>query len=224
MKFTDNDMKELFDLINNSYFNHNFGTVSKSEFELSLFTFYYNKAVINKEGYDDFSLSVSLGITQNRVRAFKEKMALRNNTYNDEWKNRFIILIKNARYDSGKKMFKLHIPEINDLIQLRHFLEINHLYDEYQLNPKLFQCRADVMLELLSELYPEEFKDKELPNIKEIELYAEKENCLSNIDKLKSGKIKEGIIGILNDCKKEAAKELVGMIPIAGSIIKNMMD
>ena len=44
------------------------------------------------------------------------------------------------------------VPEVTVMMELRHFMEENRWYDEYQLNPKLFQCPLDFFLPLCEKI------------------------------------------------------------------------
>lgn len=224
MTFNNEEKIELFNLIENDYFNHNFGTKSKSELELMFFHFYYTKRQSRNLPTDDFSLSVELGITQNRVRSLKEKMAYRFSELKDNWIDDFKGLIKYAKYDEVKHLIKLHIPNIETIIQLRQFLENNHLYDEYQLNPKLFQCKAEVFIDIIELLYEGENLNEYDIDIKKVEMLASKEKIdFSAIEKIKSGDIKGGLKELMKSCSKSVLLECLNMFPF-GNIISALIS
>jgi len=61
MDFTKDEKLSLFSKIEENYFHHNFGTMSKSDFETLLFSVYYKhlkEHSTNLGGYDVYSISL----------------------------------------------------------------------------------------------------------------------------------------------------------------------
>ena len=149
MNWTHEEKIRLTDWINQNYFdNQNFGSVSKTDFELFLFSLYVDHLIDNKEIFDDYTVGKQLGITISRVRSLKERKELKYHREDYCWVAYFIACIENARYDETAHLVKVNIPDVNVIKDVRYFLEQNGWYDEYQLNPKLFQCRADIFIEM----------------------------------------------------------------------------
>lgn len=71
--FSDKEKEDAFDVIAGLYFNRNFGSVSKADFETLLFSIYIEHLIDNNLPYDDFSMSNSLGISESRIRTLKER-------------------------------------------------------------------------------------------------------------------------------------------------------
>jgi len=183
-KYTEKQKAEILDEISGHYFNRNFGSMSKSDFELLLFhsMLEYLKAH-EPENYSDYRLSKTLGISQTRIRNMKVKAELvyPHQDLADNWKYIFQSYIKYAKYDENTGLVKMNIPDVIVLTELRNYMEENNWYDEYQLNPKLFQCRLDIFLEL-----SEKVEDREFP-----------------IDEETKGKLKKLEFDSLNSTEKE---------------------
>jgi hypothetical protein len=85
------------------------------------------------------------------------------------------------------------VPEVTVMMELRHFMEVNRWYDEYQLNPKLFQCPIDFFLPLCEKINGMNIvlDDASKKKIEKISAKAnEKEQ--SAISKILSGAIENG--------------------------------
>ena len=66
------------------------------------------------------------------------------------WKKSFIQSLKLARCDLKDNVYKsdikIPVPDVNVMKEVRHYLEEAGLFDDYQLNPKIFQCKLDVLI------------------------------------------------------------------------------
>ena len=156
-EFSDEEKIALFDLIASNFYNQNFGKISKSDIELMMFHFYYDKmtsVAINEDGLinyskcSDYKISKELGITQQRVKNLKVKSQLIY-PVNMDWKQSFATLVKNARYDQNTKKVIINIPDPNLFIEIENYLEENGAYIEKQLNSKILQIRAEYFIDLL---------------------------------------------------------------------------
>ena len=108
------------------YFDRNFGSLSKSDLETLLFHLY----VVKFSKQDDYTISKELGITQSRIRALKERSALRYGQ-NYDYKKGLIEAIGNAYYDNKSNKIQCLVNDVNVLIEVRHLLESKHCFDEY---------------------------------------------------------------------------------------------
>lgn len=124
----------------------NFGTLSKSEFDLLLFHYYLldrqEKAV--GKYVTDYEIGRDLGLTIQRVRSLRERDALKQEP-NDGWKDAFERCLPNAHCDVNRDV-KIPVPDVNVMKEVRNYFEAHGLYDEYHQNPKLFQCKLDVLI------------------------------------------------------------------------------
>ena len=69
--FTQEEKEELFDTLMAMYFHKNFGSLSKTDLETYLFSFYLEHLLNNQFNYDDYTVGKDLGLTLSRVRGLK---------------------------------------------------------------------------------------------------------------------------------------------------------
>lgn len=170
VEFTNEDKIKFFDELSARFYNANFGTLSKSEFELMMFRFYFEKMIskntfedktIDYSNCSDYKISKDLGITQQRVKNLKIKSHLAHPIKEFDWKKALAKLTENARYDNITNRITLNIPDPNLLLEIQNFIEENGAYVEKQLNGKVLQLRAEYYIDLIVALEPEE-KRKEI--------------------------------------------------------------
>lgn len=148
---TRNAWQDFFSEIKKRCLKRNFGTLSKSEFDLMLFHYYLLdlKTENGGEYISDYDIGKKLGLTIQRVRALREKDVLKWATEVD-WKKSFIQSLKLAhcdlKDDVSNSDIKIPVPDVNVMKEVRHYLEEAGLFDDYQLNPKIFQCKLDVLI------------------------------------------------------------------------------
>ena len=139
--FSDEKKIEMFDKIANLYFNKNFGSTTKADFEILMFSFYLRASNIDRELLDsDYFVANNLGISDARVRTLKEKVQLKYPDKNYNWKKEFFKYAVNANFDEKRELIKFSIKNVNVIRDLRNYIIDNGFYDEYQRNPHLFQC------------------------------------------------------------------------------------
>lgn len=216
VKFSEKEKAAIFDKIAENYFNRNFGSMSKADFETLLFSEYIEQCISKDLAFDDYTLSKQLGITQSRIRSLKERKELKYPHKGDYWKQAFASSIINAKYDKDAKRVKVIIQDVNVLIEVRNFLEQNGWYDEYQLNRKLLQvsleCFIDICFKLKEEnsnLFDDETKDK----IKELGSKESDKNIIKDFlcDFSRDGLKKLAIKG-----SSELLKSVLKCIPFGG--------
>ncbi len=163
IEFTNKEKVEMFDEIAKKFYNHNFGTFSKSEMELMMFNFYIKKLVdmnvqndntLNYNASCDYYISKELGITQQKVNNLKVKNQLVN-PIDFDWKKSFLGMIQNARIDDKTRKVFINIPDPNLYIEIKHYLEEKGGYIDTQLNKGLLKIRAEYFIQLLVEIEPE---------------------------------------------------------------------
>ncbi len=127
--------------------NRNFGTLSKSEFDLLVFHYYLLNKQANADGkyVSDYDIGRDLWLTIQRVRSLREREALKWRTQED-WKAKFLECLKHARYDEKSDAVKIPVLDVNVIKEVRNFIEAAGLIDDYQLNPKVFQCNLDALI------------------------------------------------------------------------------
>lgn len=127
--------------------DRNFGTLSKSEFDLLVFHYYILEKQSNASGayVSDYDIGRDLGLTIQRVRSLREREALKWRSQGD-WKDKFLECLKHARYDEKSDAVKIPVLDVNVIKEVRNFIEMAGLIDDYQLNPKVFQCNLDALI------------------------------------------------------------------------------
>lgn len=227
--------------IQENCFNVSFGNKTKQELETLLFYIFYMRMMKTGEKIDDYIIGRKLGLTENRVRAIKERMALYYKGLSPkEWTDSFLECAKMAKYDEKSDLIKFNIPDINVMNELRHFMTENGWYDEYQLNPKLFQCNPSIFWEMgkrIKEITggnePVLLDENTKKALKEIE--SKDKNIINAITLLTKNSIKEGISELLKSGTKKSTLvvlELVvnnlglsmPVIPIIYNAIKNAVS
>ena len=194
VQFTDEEKIKAFDDIAIRYFYKNFGSMTKTDYETLLFRIYIRHLKNQKLSTDDYSISRALGITQSKVRNLKLRNELQENLLADNsWKLEFAECVGTAIYDDNKKLVKVMVPEVTVMMELRHFMEENRWYDEYQLNPKLFQCPLDFFLPLCEKIEGVNLQvnDTTRSKLEEIKNKANKTEQ-SAIAKIMSGSLEDG--------------------------------
>lgn len=212
MILTDIEQKELAEKISEAYFRQNFGSMSKADFELLLFSEYLSHCMNAKEKVDDYTLSKSLGITQTRVRALKERKELKYPDHSFEWRDDFVESVKNAKYDKNDHYVKMIIQDVRVMNEVRHFIEEKGWYDECSLNKKLLRiplaCFTDICIDdsSIHELFTSEAKKK----VKSIS------KSDSEIEKFLTDFTKEGFKTFLMRAGKEAILSVISFLPFGG--------
>lgn len=213
MNFSDKEKIELFDKIANSYFNKNFGTMSKADFEVLLFSEYIEHCIKGNIPYDDYSLSKELGITQSRIRSLKERKELKYPYKEFNWKNAFAEAVKYAKYDSDDHYVKMIIQDINVMNEIRNHIERMGWYDECSLNKKLLRVPLDCFTEICytNETFDNVFSDDTLNAIKKISKSKD-----SNIQAFFKDFTKDGFKEFLMSASKAAICEVLPLLPFGG--------
>lgn len=206
-----------FDAIAEQFYAANFGRLTKSDFEVLLFHLYIEQCMSTAHSYDDYTLSKELGITQSRVRSLKVKKELQYPHEGFDWKQDFIECISRARYDEKKALVKVQISDVNVLAELRNYVEKKGWYDEYQLNTKLFQCRADIFIDLCNSLGEKNeemtLTDAQKKALKKLGKESEADNTRSAIDMIMEGNIKDGLKKLSLEGGKGLLVEVIGLLP-----------
>ena len=130
------------------YFRKNFGSTSKADLEVLLFSVYIEHCIREKECFDDYTLSKELGITQARVRTLKERKELKYPHEDFNWQESFAEEIKNAKYDEHDRYIRLIVQDVNVMNEVRHYIEMRGWFDECSLNKKLLKIPLDCFAEV----------------------------------------------------------------------------
>ena len=135
------------------FYKRNFGQATKSHFELIMFKYFLDCLYLSGIVLSDYEIGYFLGITEKKVRLLKEKVEFQYKNYDERYlKSKLIDVVQKVIFDEKKVLIKVLVNDISLMIHIRQKLESLGLYDEYQLNAKLFQCRPEVFFVLLSSL------------------------------------------------------------------------
>lgn len=207
--FSDSEKIAIFDKIGEMFYKQNFGSISKSDFELLLFSEYLDNHIKNDDLYDDYTISKELGITQSRVRSLKERKELKY-PYVNNWKEIFAVSVKNAKYDADDHHVKMIIQDVNVMNEIRHMIEEKGWYDECSLNKKLLNIPLDCFVEIcvddesVSNLFSPETKKK----ISKIE-DAKVSDFLGDFSK-------EGLKSFLMNATETTISSVLDILPFGG--------
>ena len=151
--FSDDKSKaEAFDKLAERFYNKNFGSMSKSDIEVLMFSVYIDR-ILEKEGddnfakYSDYTLSKELGITQSKVSNLKVKKQMQYPYESFDWRESFSRVIKNARYENNK--IKIQIPDINLFNEIKNAIEESGGYIDLSLTHRLLQVSPAFFIDLL---------------------------------------------------------------------------
>ena len=208
--FDDDEKIKAFDTLSELYYQKNFGSLSKADIDLLFFKIYIEHLREKELHYDDYTMSKSLGLTEARVRSLKEKYYVKF-AKDFSWKQDFADAVKNAKYDENNKSIKLMIEDVNVLKEVRHFVYEHGWYDEFQLNPKLFQCSLDCFIMMCAYLDDENLlieHDKEI-----IQILKSKSIEGETINALEDGNYKKDLKEMLYDLSESALCELLETLP-----------
>lgn len=210
--FDDDAKISAFNKIAENYYNANFSSMSKSDLETLLFSEYIDACIRKGMLFDDYTLSKNLGITQNRIRSLKERKELKYPAQDFKWEESFALSLKNVKYDAPNHRVKVIVEDVNVLIEVRHFIEQNGWYDEYQLNKKLLQIPLDCFLEICLKLEENNiFTDEAKENIKKIEAKNP-----DSVKKLLADFSKQGLKSFAMNAGKEILLEALKILPFGG--------
>lgn len=220
MDFSSFEMEQAFQMVSARYFERNFGTMTKTDFETLLFSIYIEHLLENNQPFDDYTISKALGITQSKVRTLKLRKELQYPRDKFDWIKAFADDLKRASFDPESKKVRVLISDINVLTELRYFMENNAWYDEYQLNPKVFQCRVDFFVNIISKLAEESLSlnDEAEKAIKEIEKQTADGTVKKALRSILNGSIVEGTKKLLLYAGKEMGANILEKIPVIGSV------
>lgn len=190
--------QKFLDQIETHYFRQNFGTLTKSEFELFVFEYFLNKEggdIYGETDNDYYALSLKLGISDSKFNNLYRKYILRTQDLSDtdssKWQGKFIESLKSLKYDEEAHRFKLPIRDPTLISALSHFIEKEDWFDEGSLNRKVLVLQPDCLLHIISklsdidisEIYNEKAKTEILEEINP-ELKLKKEFRNASINKL----------------------------------------
>ncbi len=221
MLFPDDRIKaEAFDKIAENYYFCNFGEMSKSDFEVLLFSLYIDRILENSaddmQTYGDYFLSKYLGITQSRIRSLKEKKELKYPNSKFDWKSLFCNITKNARYENGK--IKINIQDKNLYIEINNVITNAGGYIEQSLSPTLLTISPEYFINLILDISDETDRAKIISDIKE---QLKKNNM--DISKIENKTIGEYLAENKAEISTSLISELMNLIPVVGPSLSSLI-
>lgn len=167
--FPDAESKaKAFDKLAECYYFCNFGSMSKADLDLLMFSEYLDRILERSESnlnsYSDYTLSKQLGITQSRISSLKEKKQLKYPYEKFVWEESFLRVCDNARYENGR--IKIHIPDRNLYLEIKNAVESMGGYVDVQLNSTLLQISPEYFVNLLMVIQNESDRDKFRKNLR----------------------------------------------------------
>ena len=221
--FKDEEKIEFANKIISLYYNKNFGSTSKTDFETLIFSEYIEHLLRNNKDIDDYTVSKELGITQNRVRNLKERKELKYPREEFDWKQSFIKSFENAKYDENKHQIRVLIQDVNVMNEIRHYIEINGWYDEVSLNKKLLNLSLNCCVEVFGDFDNNKiFSKSNLKKIKNINTNG----TLEEVKNLFDDFTKERFMEFLKSASIEAIVNALEILPfggLAGDAIKKLI-
>ena len=141
---------DAFDLIAERYFDMNFGTMQKSDFETLLFSIYLERILAGGgedfSQYSDYTLAKELGIAESKVRNLKIKKELQY-PHAYRWQDSFIRIWKNARYENN--LIKINISDVNLFREIKNAIEETGGYIERHLTSSLLQTPPEYFIDII---------------------------------------------------------------------------
>lgn len=197
--------KEALEFILTNCFRSGFGTLSKTEIDLILFTAILKYS--DKKNISEYELSKYLQITQQRIRNLKEKASVKYLVISKEDAiKRFVSM---AKFGKTRDILYFDIPisDIRVKNELEAILVQENILDYSNLGPKIFSIRIDDFFELIIQfeliLSPdknrESIEEKIIAGIKEIAKDDDKikEELLADttsINKLDKSNVKKAFV------------------------------
>ncbi len=211
----DNQSKvEAFDKIAKKYYFANFGSISKSDFDILMFSIYIERILEKSQDdmktYSDYKLSKLLGITQTKVSNLKVKKELLYPYDKFEWQKSFISISENAIFENAK--IKLFIPDRNLYLEVKNAIEEYGGFVEVQLTTNLLQVRLSYFLDLLLIISEERDREQLIKSLKK--KFNENDKDIRSLEK-------EPFFKALQNQLPETIIELIGeCIPVFGGTAK----
>lgn len=185
VQFTEKEKAAHFDELAKCFYEANFGTFSKAEFELLMFRFYMEKLMSSSKNNDgtidyhkcsDYKISTDLGITQQRVRNLKVKNHL-TRPIEFQWQKSLVPLLKNARLDNTTGKIEIPIPDPVLLLEIENYLEEAGKYAEPCLKSKLLCIRPEFYVDLQMEVLDEQDRKTLVKQLRKELAAANKDNA-----------------------------------------------
>lgn len=153
--FFESQKDEIVNSIESLYLNHNFGTLSKSDFELLVFHYYMENLRSSGAEKTNYEIAKQLGVTVQRVAGLKDKEASRYSYDEMSWKKQFLKCVEKITV-SGDRLV-INITDRRLYRELESYLEKQGLGTEYDLNPSIFKADSERFITIIKQLYPDDY-------------------------------------------------------------------
>lgn len=158
--FSDDKSKvRCFDILASLFYDKNFGTINKSEFDLLMFAFYIEQTIkkyskesdnynlIDYNSFSDYKIGVNLGLTPQRVKGFKVRKELIYPQEDFDWKKSFMAMFESEKYEIIDDKLRMIIPDPNVYNALLDFMEDHGRPIDIKLNSKIFEIKIDYLID-----------------------------------------------------------------------------
>lgn len=216
LKFSQEEKIHLFDEIQKNYFEKNFGTMSKSDLEVLLFSEFIEHCLNNEIPFDDFSLSKQLGITQTRIRSLKERKELKYPHQGFNWQNSFMKSLETAKYNEKNHYIKVMIQDVNVMNELKNYIEGKGWYYECTLTKKLINIPLEFVVDIGFDQFKEDFGDTFSDEAKKKIKELNKDNSSNTLSEFIKEFSKDGLKTLLMSGSKEIILSVLGLLPFGG--------
>lgn len=213
---TDKEKAEAFDLIAGKYYYMNFGSTSKTDFDVLMFSIYLERILADKQNvssdYSDYTLSKLLGITQTKVSNLKVKKELLYPNNEIRWKETLLTISDRAIFENNQ--IKLYVPERIVFLEVKNAIEELGGFVEIQLTPNLLQVNLAFFLDLMVSISEKEDRAEIRNKIRE--RIAKNEKDSEELKKQPFGKLLRSkapnmIIDVIGEC-----------IPVFGGVVSSI--
>ena len=226
-KMSEHKKAEAFDKIADMFYKQNFGTTSKSEIELLMFSFFMDEmiekysdenGVLDYRSCSDLTIAKTLGLTPERVHTLKEKKQMRYPVKFD-WRDSLKKISDSVRYENGKINIPVSDPNLYN--EISNFIETNGGYIEIQRGKNLIKIRPEYYFMLLYMDCDENDKKKIQ---REMAKEFKKRNEEFDIDSIKTMReFKDNILKIASNNVDLLAKLAKGVVSPLLSILVNAL-
>ena len=168
--FKNSDKMKAFDELAELFYDRNFGTATKADVELLMFSIYMealiaknsdDEKVLNYDECSDYEMAKTLGITQARVRTLKEKKQQRYPVKFD-WRKSIVKPLENATYNEKTGYIQMYIPDRNLYLEIQNYIEQQGGFVDIKLNSKLLSVRPEYFVALAIQAETEENSRKKI--------------------------------------------------------------
>lgn len=218
---TEKEKAEAFDLIAERYYHKNFGTMTKSDLDVLLFSIFMERVLDVKTDhdlneFDDYTMSKVLGVTQSRISALKEKKQLQYpRDYN--WKKAFTRILGNARYE--RKKIRMYISDKNLYLEVKHAIEIEGGYLDHGYSRNLLSIAPFDFIDLILLTWDSEDRKQAIQELKGIvgDYNDRNESDLKILDT-------EPLGAQFKDCSLDILVDILSSVSPFGSISERVLQ